>query len=150
MRWVEEALGEAEFSSLSARVRTGTDPTPLRYNRVERGTDAGGNPTRELVDIGPDAYFALDPFDRGPISEDDVYWSTWRPVANGDLITAPSPRRYAQFQFQFEGELFRTRALDQFEFDYLSPPLADRLVGEVFPRLTAGRGTGDFSLCRAP
>ena len=136
VRWVEEALGEAEFSSLSVRVRTGTDPTPLRYNQVERGTDAGGNPTRDLVDIGPDAYFALDPFDRGPISEDDVHWSTWRPVANGDLITAPSPRRYAQFQFEFEGELFRTRSLDQFEFDYLSPPLADRLVGEVFPRLT--------------
>lgn len=144
VRWVEEALGEAEFSSLSARVRTGTDPTPLRYNRVERGTDAGGNPTRELVDIGPDAYFALDPFDRGPISEDDVYWSTWRPVANGDLITAPSPRRYAQFQFEFEGELFRTRALDQFEFDYLSPPLADRLVGEVFPRLTQAEEPATF------
>ena len=144
VRWVEEALGEAEFSSLSVRVRTGTDPTPLRYNQVERGTDAGGNPTRDLVDIGPDAYFALDPFDRGPISEDDVYWSTWRPVANGDLITAPSPRRYAQFQFEFEGELFRTRSLDQFEFDYLSPPLADRLVGEVFPRLTQAEEPATF------
>ena len=144
VRWVEEALGEAEFSSLSVRVRTGTDPTPLRYNQVERGTDAGGNPTRDLVDIGPDAYFALDPFDRGPISEDDVHWSTWRPVANGDLITAPSPRRYAQFQFEFEGELFRTRSLDQFEFDYLSPPLADRLVGEVFPRLTQAEEPATF------
>ena len=144
VRWVEEALGEAEFSSLSVRVRTGTDPTPLRYNQVERGTDAGGNPTRDLVDIGPDAYFALDPFDRGPISEDDVHWSTWRPVANGDLITAPSPRRYAQFQFEFEGELFRTRSLDQFEFDYLSPPLADRLLGEVFPRLTQAEEPATF------
>ena len=144
VRWLEEAVGEAEFSSLSARVRTGTDPTPLRYNRVERGTDAAGNPTRTLVDIGPDAFFALDPLDRGPISEDDVNWSTWRPVDSGELITAPSPRRYVQFQFEFMGELFRTRELDQFEFDYLSPPLADRIVGEVFPRLTQAEEPATF------
>lgn len=144
VRWIEAAVGEEEFSKLSARVRTGTDPTPLRYNLVQRGTDAGGNPTRELVDIGPDDYFALDPLDRGPITEDDVNWSTWRPIGNDELITAPSPRRYAQFQFQFEGELFRTRELDQFEFDYLSPPLADQIVGEVFPRLTQAEEPATF------
>ena len=144
VRWVEEAIGDEEFSSLSARVRTGSDSTPIRYNRVERGVDLNGNPSRMLVDIGPNAFYALDPLDRGPLTQDDENWSTWRPVDNGELLTAPTPRRYVQFQFEFTGELFRTREMDQFEFDYLSPPLADGLIGEVFPRLTQAEEPATF------
>lgn len=144
VRWVEEAVGDPEFSSLSARVRTGLDDTPIRYNRVERGLDLNGNPSRILVDIGPDAFYSLDPFDRGPLTQDDFNWSTWRPVDNGELLTAPTPRRYVQFQFDFAGELFRTREMDQFEFDFLSPPIADGLTGEVFPRLTQAEEPATF------
>ncbi len=144
VRWSEEAIGDPEFSSLSARVRTGLDSTPIRYNRVERGVDLDGNPARMLVDIGPDAFYNLDPLERGPLTQDDENWSTWRPVDNGELLTAPTPRRYVQFQFEFEGELFRTREMDQFEFDFLSPPLADGLVGEVFPRLTQAEEPATF------
>ena len=37
MRWQEEAYGDSAFSSLTARVRTGLDSTPLSYNRGKRG-----------------------------------------------------------------------------------------------------------------
>ncbi|MFT5088404.1 MAG: hypothetical protein ACI906_004485 [Candidatus Latescibacterota bacterium] len=144
VRWTEEAVGDEEFSSLNARVRTGLDSTPIRYNRVERGLDLNGNPATMLIDIGPNAFYALDPLDRGPLTKDDDNWSTWRPVDSGELLTAPTPRRYVQFQFEFEGELFRTREMDQFEFDFLSPPIADGLIGEVFPRLTQAEEPATF------
>ncbi len=144
VRWTEESVGDAEFSSLAARVRTGLDDTPINYNIVKRGVDESGNPSTTLVDIGPTAYFALDPLERGPLTADDINWSTWRPIGNNELITAPTPRRYVQFQFEFKGELFRTREMDQFEFDFLSPPIADHLVAEVFPRLTQAEKPATF------
>ena len=144
VRWQEEAYGDSAFSSLTARVRTGLDSTPLSYNRVERGVDLNGNPIRTYIDIGPDAFFAMDFLDRGPIFIDEENWSTWRPIGNGQIITAPTPREYVQFQFDFQGELFRTREMEQFEFDFLSPPLADRVVGEVFPRLMSAEAPATF------
>ena len=139
IRWVEEAVSDEEFSQLSVRVRTGHDNSSIRYRKIVRsGT------TRGTEDVSAGEYYGLDRFDRAPLMEDTENWSPWKPVASGQLITAPSPRRFVQFQVGFEGGLFATRQLEQLEFDYLQPPIADTLVAEIFPRLAQAEEPATF------
>ena len=143
VRWVEEIVGEAPFSRLTARVRTGLDDTPLIYRqRVE--TEDPFSPSTTTEEISAAEYWALDRPKRLPPQEDDKNWSPWQRVLNGGLVTAPGPRRFIQLQFAFAGRLFDTRLIYRLEFDYLHPPLADTLRAEVFPRLAEAEKPATF------
>ena len=143
VRWVEEVVGEAPFSRLTARVRTGRDDTPIIY-RQRVGAEDPFSPPSTVVEVSATEYWALDRLDRLPPKEDEENWSPWQRVLNGGLVTAPGPRRFIQFQFAFEGRLFDTRLVDRLEFDYLRPPIADTLRAEVFPRLAEAEKPATF------
>ena len=142
VRWVEETVGEAPFSRLTARVRTGLDDTPIIYRQRFGADDPFALSTD--AEVSAAEYWSLDRLQRLPPKEDEKNWSPWQRVLNGGLATAPGPRRFIQFQFAFEGRLFDTRLVDRLEFDYLHPPIADTLRAEVFPRLAAAEKPATF------
>ncbi|MBT5805077.1 MAG: hypothetical protein HOI20_26100 [Gemmatimonadetes bacterium] len=142
LRWVEEAIGDSLFSEVTVRMRTGTDDTPLNYGIWVRDSEGQVTGTRF---VHPTAYYAQPRTERTPLGgEDDDNWSPWNKVENGELTTAPVPRRYVQFRLEFAGDLFRTRAVDQLAFEYLVPPIADGLLAEVYPRLAEAEQPASF------
>ena len=142
VRWVEEVVGEAPFSRLTARVRSGLDNTPIIYRqRVE--AEGPFSPSTD-VEVRAAEYWALDRRERLPLKEDKKNWSPWQRVLNGGIATAPGPRRFIQLQLAFEGRLFDTRRVNRLEFDYLRPPIADTLRAEVFPRLAEAEKPATF------
>ena len=142
VRWVEEIVGEAPFSRLMARVRTGRDDTPIVYRQRAGPEDPFSLSTN--VEVSAAEYWSLDRLKRLPPQEDEENWSPWQRVLNSGLVTAPGPRRFIQFQFAFAGRLFDTRLVDRLEFDYLRPPIADTLRAEVFPRLAEAEKPATF------
>ena len=133
IRWVEEIAGGPEFSDLSVRMRTGDDGTPLVFRR--RVPDPEDPESTVLVEITPEEYWSLE-MDQGGVVEDVENWSSWKSAVQGGLVTAPTPRRWAQFRLEFAGRLFDTRQVDHITFPYLRPPIADTLRAEVYPRLS--------------
>ncbi len=139
--WTEGAIGTSEYSSLSVRVRTGLDDTPLVFREFIPGDEPGDG---TYVEVTRQEYVDLVPTSRGGIIEDTVNWSPWFVASNGDLIAAPNPRRYIQFQFEFNGDLYAARRVDEMSFAYIQPPLAGRLTAEVFPRLAEAEKSATF------
>jgi hypothetical protein len=139
--WVEQAIGTPEFSSLSVRVRTGLDDTPLVFREFIPGDTPGQGTYNEVT---REEYTELLPTSRGGIIEDQVNWSPWFASNNGELIAAPNPRQYIQFQFEFNGGLFTARQVDELAFAYIQPPLAGRLVAEIFPRIARAEEAATF------
>ncbi|MEW6754534.1 MAG: gliding motility-associated C-terminal domain-containing protein [Candidatus Latescibacterota bacterium] len=145
VHWVEGAAGDTLFSHLGVQVRTGNDDTPVRFA------------LQFLVGEGMDAHFYVEEVteaeyweeDNKPnrvlLQEDEANWSSWRSLRNGQLCPAPGPRRFIQFSLAFQGRLFDTRQVDRLSFDYLTPPLADTLRAEVFPRLAQAEEPATFS-----
>ena len=93
------------------------------------------------VPIAASAYNRLPPEERGPMLEDTENWSPWSapyPAASGlegTPITSPAPRRYLQFEIAFESEnLEAAHRVDLLSLEVSSPPVAQRLVAEIFPR----------------
>ena len=134
VRWVEEFVGEPEFSDLRVRVRTGDDGTPLVFRR--RAPDPLDSTRAVLAEITPEEYWSLESIDRAGVVEDIESWSPWKSVDRGGLVTAPTARRWVQFQLEFTGRIFDARLVDDLTFPYLRPPIADTLRAEVYPRLS--------------
>jgi len=157
LRWTEEIIGDPKFSSMQIRTRTGADATPFVFTRKLQGKrDAEEipfsleDPTQEM-ELGEyrnlyGGHAQLDALGRyweaGPVKDDLVNWSPFSTpypakAANGPAIpiTSPSPRRYFQFQVFFQSDdLEAAQVLKSLSFELLTPPLADELIGEVFPR----------------
>jgi hypothetical protein len=148
VRWAEAVVGEPAFSQLEVRARTGNDDTPILYRKATPCASVGA-PCEDIVEeITAEEYWALNPTAGGArrllLIDDEGNWSTWKPVENGALNPAPGPRRYVQFQLDFKGRIADTREVDRLEFDYLRPPIADTLRGEVFPRLAEAEKPATF------
>ena len=162
LRWTEEIVNLPELSSMEIRTRTGTDDSPFVFTRRLHGKrDAEEIP----FVIGSDTevmtqkdYGNLSTFDdqgrqwdKGNVLDDLVDWSPFSapyPAAAGAgvPILSPSPRQYFQFQVSFESsDLAATRILNSLSFSYASPPLADSLRGEIFPREADVSGTSEFT-----
>ncbi len=141
VRWIEESVGEAAFSALGVRVRTGLDDTPVVYQR--KGVGEFGDPF--VIEVPGEDYYELDRLNRGPLIEDEENWSPWKSAESGQLITAPGPRRYVQFRLDFNGRIFDARQVARLQFDYLQPPIADTLRAEVFPRLAEAEKAASFN-----
>ncbi|NKB69735.1 MAG: hypothetical protein GKR89_21910 [Candidatus Latescibacteria bacterium] len=163
LRWVEEALGDAQFSRAQVRTRTGSDATPFVFTRVLQGKRDAEEVTTSLAN--PDEELGLEEYrnlyggtalldaqgrawEGGPVKDDLVNWSPYSPpyqVAVGEggegavttevPIVSPNPRRYFQFQISFESsDLESARLIRSLGFELLTPPFADELVGEIYPR----------------
>ncbi|NKB70918.1 MAG: hypothetical protein GKR89_27930 [Candidatus Latescibacteria bacterium] len=154
LRWLEEVAGDPTFSSLQIRTRTGTDPAPFVFTRILSGKrDAEEIPfsvDSDEVEMELEEYQSLPQNDSqgrqwnpGTVKDDLINWSPFSTpypasAANdsaGIPIASPSPRRYFQFQVLFESsDLEATRVLQSLSLDLLTPPLADALTGEIYPR----------------
>ncbi len=141
VRWTENTVGQPAFSSVGVRVRTGLDDTPVVYQR--KGVGEFGDPF--VIEIDGEEYHQLDRLSKGPLIEDEENWSPWKSAENGQLSTAPGPRRYVQFRLDFAGRIFDTRQIGRLQFDYLQPPIADTLRAEVFPRLAEAEKAATFN-----
>ncbi len=139
--WVEQAIGTPEFSSLSVRVRTGLDDTPLIFREFIAGDTPGQS---QRIEVTHQAYAELPPTARGGIVDDQENWSPFFAARSGELVAAPNPRQYIQFQFEFNGDLFAARQVGELAFSYLQPPLAGKLIAEVFPRLAEAEKSASF------
>lgn len=151
--WREAVVGDSAFSRMTIRTRTGQDDTPFVFTRKLAGQANAeeipfslANPTQELTRKEYDSLPQLDAlgrrWEKGKIRDDPATWSAWStplPVgaANGPWvpIPSPSPRQYLQLQVLFQSdELESARVLESLGFTFLTPPLADLVVGEVYPR----------------
>ena len=154
LRWLQRLAGSANLVDMQIRSRSGSDPNPLAYTRKRVGLkDAEeislsvNNPTEPL---GRREYLRLpekggqsDEWERGSVRDDLANWSPWTSPYSiedgtseiGAPILSPGPRRYIQFRVDFLSEdLEASYVLEQLSFDFTSPPLADEILGEVFPR----------------
>ncbi|MBI2504094.1 MAG: gliding motility-associated C-terminal domain-containing protein [Candidatus Latescibacteria bacterium] len=157
LRWIEETLGEPGFSRVKVRTRTGTDASSFVFTRKLRGKPGAEeiplslqDPTREMTSAEYKGLPQTDgqgrEWEPGSVKDDLVNWSPFSTpfperAANGPglLIISPSPRRYFQFQVLFQSDdLEAARVLRSLSVDFLTPPLADELVGEIFPRTVEG------------
>ena len=160
LRWVEEVLGDPRFSSAQIRTRTGTDTSPFVYTRRLRGKQDAEDIPFSLENPGEEMGLAeyrkfpqqagqtpiTDAAGRewmaGAVTDDLINWSPFSTpypadAANGPglPIVSPSPRHYMQFEVVFNSsDLEAARVIKSLSFDLLTPPFADALVGEVFPR----------------
>ncbi|MCY3735375.1 MAG: gliding motility-associated C-terminal domain-containing protein [Gemmatimonadaceae bacterium] len=143
-----------DVSQILVRTRTGSDPTPLIYWR--RNVERTGDPERSesLADpsqpLDREEYLELSPnfeasppvvWDKGEITDDLGQWSPWSaPYRSGHLpagepILSPGPRRYIQFSVEFRNQAIdATKVIEQLSIEYLSPPIADDLIAEIYPR----------------
>ena len=154
LRWQEEAIGDPAFSNIQIRTRTGWDTNPLVFTRLLYGQR---NPTEISLSVNdPEQEMDLEEYkalpldddlgrrwEHGPVRDDLVNWSPFSTpfpasAANdsaGSPITSPGPRRYFQFRVIFNSrDLDAGRVLKNLSFDVLAPPLADAVIGEIFPR----------------
>ena len=160
LRWVEEVLGDPRFSRAQIRTRTGTDTSPFVYTRRLRGKQDAEDIPFSLANPGEEMGLAeyrkfpqkagqtpiTDAAGRewmaGAVTDDLINWSPFSTpypadAANGPgrPIVSPSPRRYMQFEVVFNSsDLEAARVIKSLSFDLLTPPFADALIGEVFPR----------------
>ena len=154
LRWVEEALGDPRFSSAQIRTRTGTDTSPFVYTRRLRGKQDAEDIPFSLENPGEEMGLAeyrtfpqkagqtpvTDAAGRewmaGAVTDDLINWSPFStPYPADGPIVSPSPRRYMQFEVVFNSsDLEAARVIKSLSFELLTPPFADALVGEVFPR----------------
>ena len=154
LRWQEEVAGDSTFSDIQIRTRTGSDTNPFVFTRLLHGQRNPAEVQRSVLDTS--AELALEEYkslplndelgrqwNPGPVRDDLINWSPFSTplpasAANdpaGAPITSPGPRRYFQIQVIFNSrDLDAGRVLKQLSFDFLAPPLADAIVGEIFPR----------------
>lgn len=154
MRWVQRLIGNSSNVDMQIRSRSGNDATPLAYTRKRVGLQDAeeialsvDDPTqplerREYLAL-PEKGGQSDEWERGTVRDDLANWSPWTPPYSseegtseeGTLLLSPGPRRFIQFRVDFLSEDLETSyVLEQLSLDYTSPPLADELIGEVFPR----------------
>jgi len=162
VRWRGRAEGTGAASA-AIRVRAGTTPDPLVYQRqVEQGivseVDASGN----RIDAA--AYLSMPVLQRVPgqllphdrmREGDDGRMAGWTPWSapldfrsglvdaegrGGVDVPIPVLSRYVQFRIDFENEEDAGVALDYLEIDFHEPRVGGSVVAEIFPS-TASLGT---------
>ena len=150
------AISKEEYLSFSLKFNNWLQARACRYLR--RGNigenvpySISGAPLTERL------YNRLSNEQRGPMLEDAQNWSPWSapyPASGGVEgipITSPSPRRYIQFEFRFESQSIEsTRKVDFLSFEVSSPPVAQRLIGEVFPRMVKPGKSVEFTYAVRP
>ncbi len=98
------------------------------FGRIHWSAGAIGGPEKSGISV------------RTRSSANSRFWSPWsepyRPAADGEgiQITSPAPRQFFQFEIRFESQdLEAAQRVDSLSFEH-SPPVAQQLVAEIFPR----------------
>ena len=152
VRTLQEQVGAADMADMQLRTRSGHDPSPLAYTRKQVALQdapeiplSAANPGEPLL---RQEYLKLpergrqgDDWERGSVRDDLANWSPWtspyalEELAAGTQILSPGPSRYFQFRVEFQSQhLEASHILQQIGLEFSSPPLADALIGEIFPR----------------
>ena len=130
------ALGELRWSgskgekaAVQVQTRSGLDDDPVRYFRFSgRGQD------RE--EVSRSQYGRLGVGERAGTAEDQQQWSAWAAYSFADSlgtpVTSPGPRRFFQVRVDFVPRDDDGGQVEWLEFR-ASPPVAEALVGEVWP-----------------
>ena len=157
--WTERVAppGRRVATDILIRTRTGSDPTPIIYKRrnIQRPADPEQATSLESPNepLGREEYLDLeDPWVQWAVEEDLQNWSPWSaPYSGGDApggtsILSPGPRRYVQFSIEFQNSrIDATKMIEQLTIEYLSPPLADDLIAEIYPREVEAFETVQFT-----
>ena len=152
IRTLQQQVGAADLADMQLRTRSGHDPSPLAYTRKQVGLqDAPEIPSsasdpgepllrREYLKL-PERGRQGDDWERGSVRDDLANWSPWtspyslEELAAGTQILSPGPSRYFQFRVEFQSQhLEASHIIEQIGLEFSSPPLADALIGEIFPR----------------
>jgi hypothetical protein len=152
IRILQEQVGAPGKVDMQIRTRSGNDESPLAYTRRQVALQNAqeipfsvDDPDEPLLQ---DEYLKLpergrqgDDWERGSVREDLANWSPWTSpyllaeLAEGTQILSPGPSRYFQFRVDFlSDDLEASHILKQIAIEFSAPPLADQLVGEIFPR----------------
>ena len=155
IRILQEQLGDADKVDMQIRTRSGNDESPLAYTRRQVALQDAPeialsvkNPNEPLLRSEylklPESGRQGDDWERGSVRDDLENWSPWtspyllEDLAAGTQILSPGPRRYFQFRVDFQSDdLEASYILKQIAIEYSAPPLADNLIGEIFPREVA-------------
>lgn len=165
IRWVEKAVGDSAQSSLLIATRSGNDDTPFIFHRQR--TDKRTDPEIPFSIADPTQPMRLAEYERlpvvdangvtwakGSIKDDLEHWSPWSPPypldegtsPHGTPIISPSPRRFLQFRVSAQSnDIHSARRLERISLSYLTPPLADEFVAEIFPRQVAASTSTSFT-----
>lgn len=137
---------EDTHAKLSIRTRSGHTADPNRYWRF---TGRGQEKTfrnAQGVPLTAADYHNLKG-NKAEITTDLDNWSSWSGPYDwadrrGAAITSPSPRRFIQVQLEFVPSGLDGAALDFIEFRVTQPPVAGRVLGEIWPiEVTPGEET---------
>lgn len=146
IRWVVE---KDPAASVTLVTRSGTDPTPATYFKLERPEEG----LIDTVEVSQSVYLGLAEADRYRELDLD-HWSFWSApysAAGLDTIVSPAPRQYFQFRLQFDSDSFTDRArVDSVAIEYSSPPVAQKVVGEVSPGLVGAGERATFTYAISP
>jgi hypothetical protein len=154
IRWAESGVGDSTRSRLFISTRSGDDDTPFIFNRQR--ADLRDDPEVPLSIDAPTEPMRLAEYNKlptvdtqgvewikGSIKPDLENWSAWTPpystdegtADGGTPIISPSPRNYIQFRVTIlSDDIDAARLLERVSLTYLTPPLADEFVAEIFPR----------------
>lgn len=152
IRTLQQQVGAADRADMQLRTRSGHDPSPLAYTRKQVGLQDApeiplsasnlGEPLlrREYLKL-PERGRQGDDWERGSVRDDLANWSPWtspyplEELAAGTQILSPGPSRYFQFRVEFQSQhLEASHIIEQIGLEFSAPPLADALIGEIFPR----------------
>ena len=154
VRILQEEVGETAAIDMQIRTRSGGDPTPFVYTRkqvakqdaeeIPFSVDDPNQPLsrKEYLKL-PEVGRESDPWERGSVKDDLANWSPWSSPytleeltnATGTQVLSPGPARYFQFLVDFQSDdLKSSHVLRQIALEFSSPPLADALIAEIFPR----------------
>lgn len=137
IRW---AATRDPLATVMIQSRSGSDDQPEIY---WRHTGVGD----EITSLGTNGqplteanYLALSPGVQGGITQDLENWSPWQTYeleegAAGTRMRSPSPRQFVQFKVEFASSGLDGAQIDSLSFDYSQPPVAEAVVGEIWPGL---------------
>ena len=124
-------------AKLRIRTRSGSDEDPDRYWRLT----GRGDEKSFLKDNGQP--LTLSDYNslqggKGGITTDLDNWSFWSGPYDladslGAPITSPSPRKFFQLQVEFLPQGLDGAGVDFIEFHITQPPVAGRVIGEIWP-----------------
>lgn len=120
--------------------RSGSDGQPEVYWRRTGVGDQVTNLGVAGVALTEADYLSLGPTVRAGITADLENWSSWQTYeleegTPGTPIRSPSPRQFAQFRIVFASTGLDGGQIDSLAFDYSQPPVAEAVVGEIWPGL---------------
>ena len=172
LRVSADAIGPESGCVVHVRTRSGTDSTPVVYQRyLSRGDTTRGIPSRVTAysavtgePLTREEYEALsreEKVEEENLPYDVEHWSPWsRPIAfeeamgeasgeGGVRIPSPGPRSYIQFRIDIWPKPKGAFRFNFIELDFGSP-VARRVVGEIAPAEAALEKTQRFTYAVAP